>query len=99
MRLTLDDIFSVDYDEYSKRLSESLKKPETDYTQTLEPWYEGGLKRIPIPDIENNMLTPNGLALIYSRYEIACGAEGPVILYIEYDDIEDILNFDINTTT
>ena len=92
LRLTLDDIFTVCYDEYSLRLSESLKKPETDYPQILEPRYENGAQRIPLPARENFMLTPNGIALIYHRYEIAFGSEGVVILYVDYEDVKDILS-------
>lgn len=94
-RLTLDDVFSVGFDEYSTRISGLLKTPVTEYTQSLNPWYEEETRRIPMPDIENFMLTPNGLALIYSRYEISDGATGPVILYVNYEDVKDILNTDL----
>ena len=99
-RLSLDDIFTVDYRIYSARISESIKKPETDFKPLLDPWYEdeaenGRREAIPLPSEENFMLTPNGLAFIYRRGEIASMAEDAVILYVEYEDIIDILNVDL----
>jgi len=93
-RLTLEDIFVVDYNEYSLRITQSLKTPSTDYEPFLYPWYSNGTESIPMPTVENFMVTPSGLAFVYSMGEIADNASRAVVLYVEYSDVLDILCMD-----
>ena len=92
LRLSMDDIFSVDYCEYSVRIGQSLRKITPDYPECFLPWYENGTESIPLPKTEGFMITPIGLAIIYGVDEIAATCEGAVILYVNYEDIIDILN-------
>ena len=94
VRINLDDIFSVSYDEYSTRITQFIVVPETEYKPSLFPWYKNGSESIPMPAVENFMLTPNGLALIYGIGEIADMASRAVVLYVDYEDILDILSIE-----
>jgi len=66
-------------------------------TPALEPWFEDSSEQIPLPNEENFMLTPNGLALIYIQGEISSESEGVVILCVDYKDIKDILKTEVVT--
>jgi len=90
-RLTLGDVFTVEFEIYSERIRDALQKPDFNFPQNLWPWLEDASERIPMPESENFLLTPHGLALIYRHGEIASQSQGVVILFVEYGDICDIL--------
>jgi len=94
-RLTLDNVFTVDYDNYCERISNSLSKLDIDNPPLLDSWYENSTQRIPLPESGNFLLTPHGLALVYRQGEVASMAEGPVILFVDYESVLDILNTEL----
>ena len=97
-RLTLDDVFTVDYRTYSKRIAESLREPDhynEDFVQGIHAGYEDGSESIPMPIRENFLLTPHGLVIIYDTGEIAGMCIGPVLLIADYESISDILAIEV----
>jgi hypothetical protein len=91
-RLDLSDLFTVGYDVYSERISSALRKVIADEEFILFPGYEEGNTPVPLPAEENFLITPNGLAIIYGIGEISAMAARAVVLYVEYEDIADILD-------
>ena len=89
--LTLNDIFTVEYDEYGRRINDAIFN-----TAQLDPNFEYLTpsirdRDVPLPQPDGFMLTPNGLALIYMQGSIASEGGGAVILTANYSELSDIL--------